>query len=457
MVPHVRRPVSCGIPVRCTALGHPDGIGLGSSGEYVAPKNDVERALAGIWEQVLGRKPIGINENFFMIGGDSIKSIQIAARMKKAGYSVEIKDIFDNPVISKLAPLVKEDIETLSPASNTARGEITPAWKTKEGGSTYKGLSREKLDQLCQNYPVEDIYPLSPMQEGILFYVLYNKNTTAYFYQLSYRIHGELDVPVVRKCIDHLVDRYQVLRTMFIYDGSERPMQVVLKERHVDVSYQDLREITVEEDKGKIINDFKENDRRCSFDLSQDVLMRLSILYTDEDEYEFIWSFHHILMDGWCIGILISDFLETYNGFLENRAPELPTPTPYRIYIEWLEEQNKESSKSYWKKYLEGYTRPTGIPQKKRSAGNEKTYHGGSVSTVITREKTDQLKRLAGINQVTLNTIVQTAWGILLGKYSNRMDVVFGSTVSGRPPELDGVEAMVGLFINTIPSSISQS
>ncbi|NIM15671.1 MAG: amino acid adenylation domain-containing protein [Candidatus Aminicenantes bacterium] len=325
--------------------------------------------------------------------------------------------------------------------------ELTPS------DLTYKELSIETVDRLNQQYLIEDIYILSPMQEGILFFVLYNKNTTAYFEQLSCRIHGKLDISIVKKCLSDLVGRYEILRTVFIHENLKRPVQIVLKERGVDFHYEDVREMTGG-DRERYIMNFKERDRQRSFDLTKDVLMRLTILRVDEDEYEFVWSFHHILMDGWCTAVVVSDFFRIYINYRQNGEYQLPGVKPYRDYIRWLEKKDKEKSKRYWRKYLENYKYPTTLPKKKTIKTAGKEYINGQISAALDQETTGSLKKMAGINQVTLNTIMQVAWGILLAKYNNKRDVVFGAVVSGRPAEIEGIESMVGLFINTIPVRI---
>ncbi|MCK5056620.1 MAG: amino acid adenylation domain-containing protein, partial [Candidatus Aminicenantes bacterium] len=319
---------------------------------------------------------------------------------------------------------------------------------------TYKGLSIEIIDRIMESYPdVEDIYTLTPMQEGMLFHALVDDSSFSYFEQTSYRLQGELDIDLVEKSLNELVNRHHVLRTAFIHKDIETPVQVVLKNRRVGFYYED---ISGREKKENFVREFKAKDKERSFDLSKDVLIRVAILRLDESEYEFIWSFYHILMDGWCVGILNSEFFEIYTGYVENREYRLPEIKPYRTYIQWLEKQDKEASAAYWANYLDSFEEQTGIPgaapiNKKE---NQSEYKNKKASFPLTKEKTDRLNKLAAGRSVTLNILTRTLWGILLGRYNGKRDVVFGSVVSGRPFELDGVEAMVGLFINTIPVRI---
>jgi len=199
------------------------------------------------------------------------------------------------------------------------------------------------------------------------------------------------------------------------------------------------------------IQAFKEDDRERGFNLNRDVLLRAAVIQVDKAHYEFIWSNHHILMDGWCQGVLNSDFFEIYSSYLENKPFQLPPVIPYRNYIQWLENQDKEKARSYWGNLLAGYNEAVGIPVKESPGIVHEGYKREEIPFVIDNERTRALNQWAGKRQVTLSTIIQAIWGILLAIYNDKRDVVFGIVVSGRPSEIDGVESMVGLFINTIP------
>lgn len=361
---------------------------------------------------------------------------------------------FHRDTIGRLAEAFKSALhEVITFCSSREHQELTPS------DLTYTGLSIEELEKLCSQFPVEDLYRLSPMQEGMLFHALYEEESSAYFVRISYRLKGHLDLKQVEDSLNELFRRHQVLRTVFVHTGVERPLQVVLKNREVDFNFQDIRPEVgrSEEQKLKYIQDFKDNDMARSFDLSRDVLMRVSVLQTGTDEYEFIWSQHHILMDGWCTGILISEFFEIYNSFLKGETYRLPEVKPYRTYIQWLQEQDPDIARQYWSRYLEGYEEQATLPLKQGSQSREKTYRKAQFTFQLDPEETGRLNRLAAMNQVTLNTVIQSLWGVLSGNYNRKRDIVFGAVVSGRPPEIEGMELMVGLFINTIPVRISYS
>jgi iturin family lipopeptide synthetase B len=356
--------------------------------------------------------------------------------------------------VEKLTGCYKSALTRLiSYCSSLKEKEYTP------GDFTYKKLPIETLERLLSEYNVEDIYILTPMQEGMLFHTLFDKNTSAYFEQTSYRLKADLEVDIVKRSLNELFKRHDILRTAVVHEGRgiDRPVQLVLKDRHIDFIYEDLRGLGVENGDGEqeqYIGDFKEKDRQRSFDLGQDPLMRIAVLQAGDREYEFVWSHHHILMDGWCTGIIITEFFEIYNSFREKRPYKLAPVQPFRTYIEWLERRDEHVSEEYWTKYLAGYEQLTGVPKPGILPGSDTAYRNEHINFLYGKGKTLRLTELAGKYDVTLNTIVQAAWAIVLGKLNGKRDVVFGAVVSGRPSEIERVEAMVGLFINTIPIRI---
>ncbi len=294
---------------------------------------------------------------------------------------------------------------------------------------------------------LQDVYTLSLMQEGILFHALYDKDSAAYFQQMSYEVSGQFDMDIFRSSWNALVRRHDVLRTVFIHKNVPRPLQFVLKDREIDFYTEDISNIN---DQQAYVETFKAKDRQKSFDLSKDMLIRVSVLRQSEQSYHIILSFHHILMDGWCMPIIQSELLEIYAALKAGKQPVLAPLTRYRDYIQWLERQDKQASLAYWANYLSGYEHLATLPKKQGA-----TSYVLKKSTIeFDKDTSAKLSGLASRQQVTLNTVFQTLWGMLLCLYNNTNDAVFGVTVSGRPPQIQGVERMVGLFINTIPLRI---
>lgn len=435
--------------------------------EYAAAQTEGEKVLVEVWSQVLGVEKVGTTDNFFLLGGDSIKSIQICSRARGFGYGLSVQDIFANQTIRELSLKLK-DLDSVSDQSTVTEksliGSVQPEVlegpdKNKDhltpSDLTYKGLSVAQLDELQEVYAVEDIYPLSSMQEGMLFHSLLDVEAGDYFGQSTYQLQGNLDIKVVEDSMNELMARYAILRTVFLHEGYTRPIQVVLKERKIDFNHIDIRNEGLNGSKQARVQAYRDEEKSKTFDLSSDVLMRLVVVQTEDNEFDFIWSHHHVLMDGWCIGIIVSEFTQVYTSTLNNKSIFLSPTTPYSSYIQWLENWQKEASETYWRSYLSAYETPATLPQKEVLQTEGLPYLLKKQHLIIDREETKRLEEFSRKHGVTINTVFQCAWGLLLAKYNNVNDVVFGSVVSGRPVEIDGVETMIGLFINTIPMRVS--
>ncbi|PQP81876.1 non-ribosomal peptide synthetase [Paenibacillus sp. PCH8] len=321
---------------------------------------------------------------------------------------------------------------------------------------TLKGITIKELEGFVQESEhigeIEDIYALSPMQNGMFFHNLLHSKSEAYFLQTALDLHGSLDVEAFTKSLDQLIERNSILRTNFHSKWKNGPLQVVYRHKRNGLIYEDLREMN-EEDREAYVADYTRADKIKGFDLSQDVLMRISILQTQDQTYRFIWNYHHILMDGWCLSLVIQELFDGYFAIQEQRKLEEKGTIPYKHYIEWLENQDHEASLKYWSDYLQGYDEQTTLP-KEHTITKSDEYHSEHMICTLSQELTGQIAQVASQNQVTLNTFMQTAWGMLLQKYNGSEDVVFGSVVSGRPAAIVGVERIIGLFINTIPVRI---
>ncbi|MBE5097604.1 condensation domain-containing protein, partial [Bacillus thuringiensis] len=356
----------------------------------------------------------------------------------------------------------RETIEQLANGLQESLQEIIKHCVTKEQAELtpsdiiFKGITIEALDRIIEETKhigeIENVYPLTPTQKGMLFHSLMNPQSEAYFEQATFDMQGSMNIKAFVQSLEQLVQRHAIFRTNFVNIGNDEPLQIVYRNREVDFHFEDLQEME-ESSREDWIKRYTAADKERGFNLAEDVLMRMAILRTNEQTYHVIWSFHHILMDGWCIPLVTHEIFETYYAIQEQREPKLSVVTPYSDYIEWLEAQNHEESSKYWNDYLGEYEGQTLLPSVTSSRENE-SYASGNLVWNLGQKLTEQLKQVANSNQVTLNTLMQTAWGILLQRYNNSTDVVFGSVVSGRPSEIVGVENIIGLFINTIPVRI---
>ncbi|APJ11945.1 non-ribosomal peptide synthetase [Bacillus safensis] len=304
---------------------------------------------------------------------------------------------------------------------------------------------------------IKDMYKMSPLQEGILFHSLYDKENSdslPYINQTSFLIKGPLKLAYFRKSWGYIVDRYDIFHTMFLWEEIDNPLQVVLKSTKFNVNFQDWTSYSIDEQKEKL-KTFLKADRRRKFSLEEAPLMRVTVLQLSIDEFRVVWTHHHLILDGWGASIVINELFKVYENMVKGRDWVLTQSPPYKNYIRWIRQQDKAQAEAFWRKELEGITSPTPFG----SVGDKKKQHQGYSQSIyhLSQEETQVLQKWARKNQLTLNTLVQGAWGYLLSKYSGEEDVLFGVTSSGRPTDLPGVEKMVGLFINTLPARVQVS
>ncbi|MEO1049764.1 MAG: amino acid adenylation domain-containing protein [Bacteroidota bacterium] len=299
---------------------------------------------------------------------------------------------------------------------------------------------------------IEDIYLLSPMQEGMYFHALMDSGSTAYCNQVSYRIHGDLDVTLVEDSFNELISRHAALRTVFNHKKKDTLLQVTLKEWPIKVHFEDIRHLS-EEASSNHLADFKSTDLNTPFDLTEDKLMRIAVFQLASDQYELIWTHHHIIMDGWCLGILAEEFFEVYKSRLTGSPVALSQPQPYRRYIDWLNSKNHDHAREFWRNYLNNGEEQAQLPKKVKH-GKQTRKNNLRRRIQLSEETTSKLNSLAIKHGVTLNHIISTLWGVGVSLFSGKQEVVFGAVVSGRPAEVPGIESIVGLFINTIPTRI---
>ncbi|WP_226608383.1 condensation domain-containing protein, partial [Bacillus cereus] len=299
---------------------------------------------------------------------------------------------------------------------------------------------------------VNDLYRLSPMQHGILFHCLNHPKDHAYFEQMTMEVEGNLNVKHLEVSLNRIVEKQDVLRTVFLYSKVKEPTQLVLKSRKTSVQVEDISNLSKSAQYDFLMN-LKRKDRERGFDLSRDLLFRMVVIRTGDATYQILLSFHHIILDGWSIGLLLKELFEEYRCQQHGQLNQNEKSMPFSAYIRWLEEQNEEEAKAFWAGYLNGYENLSGIPYKKSNLSSE--YRREELHFRLNSVLTRKLKELAISQHVTLNILIQTLWGILLQKLNDIDDVVFGSVVSGRPSNIPEVEKIVGLFINTIPVRIA--
>ncbi|MFA6539322.1 MAG: amino acid adenylation domain-containing protein [Negativicutes bacterium] len=321
-----------------------------------------------------------------------------------------------------------------------------PEFTTSDFGSTKITIADLAVVTTKYGSNIADIFDLSPMQQGMLFVA--SQDSRAYFEQSVFEVQGEINIEEYHKHYATIINNYDALRTAFVSDGVSRTWQVVLKALDCSntLTWHDWRQISPDE-VAVATEQLCIREQNRGFDLTRPPLLRLSFARTADKCWRVILSTHHIIIDGWSHGILTQELFDNY--FKPDIERSDIQPVSYRIFIDWLGQQNAVAAKKYWREYLSGCDELTLIPAQNdaRNASaefSERLFCFG-------HERTAMLAQIASDHQVTLGTVLQAMWALLLMRYNNRPDVVFGYVDSGRRPEIDGIERMVGLTINTIP------
>jgi hypothetical protein len=300
---------------------------------------------------------------------------------------------------------------------------------------------------------IEDVYRLSPLQEGLLFHALYDTEVGAYQLQ-DYCTMSNLDASLFVRAWQQVVDRHPVLRTAFVWKNVTNPVQIVGRQVQMPALLEDWRGITPQEQEARL-RVYLHEDRVQGFKLSKAPLMRIALFRIGEETYKFVWSHHHLLLDGWSRNLMLREVFAFYEVFREGRNMTLPPRPPFKNYIQWLQEQDLAAAADFWRQALKGISAPNGGKFGDFTSGQSCGDGHGERRLRLNEETTDRIRALARSNQLTLNTLAQGAWALLLSSVGGIEDVVFGITVSGRPAELPGIETMIGMFINTLPVRIT--
>ncbi|MDD5035030.1 MAG: amino acid adenylation domain-containing protein [Methylococcaceae bacterium] len=421
---------SAGAPVLFNYLGHLD---MGTDAHAYFRQCDL---APGITHDPLNRRPHELAINASVRQGE----LQLSWVYSRARYSDSTLERLSTAMTLALEKLIAHCLEP------EAAG-LTPS------DFPLAQLTGENLDHLP--YPprnIEDIYPLGPMQEGMLFYALLYPGSGIYHMIDRYEIDGDVDIDAFRAAWQEVLDRHPILRTSFLWEGYAKPHQCVHKQVALPFDYQDWRGLSPIEQERKF-EALIAAELKTGFDFTVAPLMRIRLTRFGEHSYRFIRSHHHILMDAWCKSPVLLEFRANYEARVKGDPfPPREAAIPYRDYIGWLAEQDIQAAENFWRHYLAGFSEPTPLVVDKPA-----TPDAGGTSQVCDRvallseEDTNTLQSLSQRCQLTPNSFLQAAWALMLAHYSRCNEVVFGVTVAGRPTDLPGVETALGLFINSLP------
>ncbi|GHF98715.1 hypothetical protein GCM10018791_07040 [Streptomyces zaomyceticus] len=412
---------------------------LGASPASRAPSGEREEALCRVFVEVLGLRSVGVDDDFFALGGDSIVSIQLVTRARKEGLVLTPRDVFERRTVAGLAVAARTpDGQAAAP---NAAGSDGPLVELDEAG-------RELLGRVFPG--AGEVLPLAPLQEGLYFHAQYDDRALdVYLMQNFVELRHTVDTTALRAAFDAMLRRHPNLRSAFWHEGLAGPVQVVPAAWDLPWDVRDLTELDrAGQDEAQ--RAFSLEDAATRFDLSAPPLMRVTLLKFAEDRWMLCVTQHHILTDGWSESLFFEELFQLYGA--GGRAEVLPPVTPYREYLRWLAGTDTEAAVAAWRNHLSGLDQATLVAPADPA---RRPVTAEVVDIALGEETSDRLRAFARGCGVTLNTVLSAAWALSLSGMTGRDDVVFGATVSGRPAEVPGVDRMIGMFMNTLPFRVT--
>ncbi len=420
------------------ALPSPEGIRPALKKEFVEASTREEKILAGIWQDALQIDRVGVHDNFFELGGDSIRSIQVLARAQEKGLHFSLQKLFEHPTVFELVRML-DSRGTESIASRRPPFALVPE------------ADRSKLPS-----GLEDAYPMVKLQVGMVFHSDYDPKSAIFHDVFSFRLTLPFEESKLRQAIRQLVARHPIFRTSFDLAGFSEPLQLLHREAETPFSVEDLRALSAEAQKAKLV-EWVEVEKRRRFDWSVAPLMRLHVQRYPENTFQFIVSFHHVIMDGWSLAAMLTELFQDYAALIEGRTAGISTPrVTYRDFVELEEEAIRSGEvRDYWTRKLENPTLHSlpRWPKEMRQGGREQV-RGPEI--IIGDDTFARLKRLANELGVPTRTVLLTAHCRVMGALTGQSDILTGLVANGRPQALDG-EKLIGLFLNTLPFRVQMN
>ncbi|MFB7358222.1 amino acid adenylation domain-containing protein [Streptomyces gardneri] len=477
-----------------------------------APRDERERDLCAIFADVLGIPGIGVDDDFFVLGGDSLTSITVATRARARGLTLGPRDVFVCRTPAALAETAARAAPAEAPAEPTApqtpevpvhsdgvtvsatdAGQAAAALQAvlalqQQSGAAVDPALKALLDQLtaaapqapaapapaptpdrvplggldltaeetarvhaAAGLPVADIWPLSPLQEGMYFHATYDAGDALDVYQSQEVLDfdREVDADRLRAACRALLARNTGLRAGFTSDGLPRPVQFIADGAEIPLAEEDLTHLSEEERRIRV-EELLAADRRQRFDLSAAPLCRLLLIRLGDGRDRLVVTHHLILWDGWSAWLFLEELFTLYER--AGDATGLPQPGSFRDYLAWLDVQDTAAALDAWRGTLDGFDEPTLVAPSGRDAG---PVIPADFDALLTQESSDRLRTLARRHGLTLNTVLNAAWGLVLSAMTGRGDVAFGTAVAGRPADVPNVAGIIGMFLNTVPARIA--
>ncbi|WP_280208067.1 non-ribosomal peptide synthetase [Nocardia cyriacigeorgica] len=425
------------------------------------PSTEAERALCEVVSAALGHDGVSMDDDFFGVGGDSITAITVSTRLRERGLVLAPQELLSRRGFGELA-LAAEHVVARAPERSTSRRPLVE-------------LPQTELDALTARYgPIADVLPLSPLQEGLLYHALRDGADDVYTMTARFDLAGPLDPAQLAVAVRAMLNRHPNLGAAFCYEF-DQPVQVVPASPRLDWRVEDLR---ADADPELLADELERDAGATPFDISEPPLLRILVIRLTDTASRLILTAHHLLADGWSIPIMLRETLALYHGDEPARGGY------YGDYLAWLADRDLDAALNHWGEYLTGVEWPSlvgemiaaGQHQAWAQLGSESRLPGsvegepGSAATEhasaspraaaiglsvpLPESAAEALESVGRERGVTMNTLLQGAWSVVLAEFLGHTDVVFGTVVSGRPAELVGVESTVGLFSNTVPARL---
>lgn len=414
----------------------PERCGTRIVAPYEAPRTSIETIMTQIWQHELNIKCVGIRDSFFDLGGDSLAAVSIVVATRMAGFHIRPLEVLQCVTVANLAAIARP--LTITPAATPVQlPTVTPITPLKE----------ELRDELLHREPhIEDVYPLSPTQQGIYVESILSCDKSIFVDQYCYTLNGPLDPEAFQASWDEVCNRHPIIKTSFVRKYFGRPLQVVLRDIVLPFEFLDWSNLNVVAHKQELISR-RNAEVRKGFVLGAAPLMRFILIRLEPQVHYLIWTHHHLIVDGWSMTLIMREVLSFYGARCRAIPPNLGQVAPYRQYIDWLQRQDIASAEIFWRNYFAGWNAPSlKLPQ----SVNPRPSHGEK-SLYLCSSVTSALGTSARNNKVTQATILQAGWALLLSRLTGCGDVLFGVVVSGRQISLEHIESMVGLFVTILP------
>ena len=411
-------------------LAAPDGTGRELKTTFIAPRTAVEQMLADVWKQTLGAGRVGIDDNYFTLGGDSIRSIRLRAGVLAQGFDFSLEQLFEHPTIRGLA-------EHVHPAENQRAIEFD-----QQPFGLISGEDRRKLPAT-----VEDAYPLSRLLAGLVFHSEYSPDYIVYVSSLHLRL--PLEIEKLRLALNQMASRHEMLRTSFALTGFSEPLQLVHKTTELPLRVEDLRHLSATEQESRIA-EWIAAEMRQRFDWAKPPLLRFHVHLRGDDSFQFTMS--EPFFDGWSVASFFTELFERYFALLnETLTPaESPLLASYKDFV-WLEREalQSEECRNYWTTTLAG-AKASRLPRRSFTLSDAHARDVIRAPAEVTAEVSDGLKSLAHAIEVPLKSVLLAVHMKVLSLLTGQSDVLTGLLINGRPEEADG-ERVLGGFLNTVP------